>query len=173
MEHLATSAQPSHLWPGISRFHLSKKIQVRLSCVGFLHAFADGSCAGGPNVHLFCYLVHVTDVGSLIRIGVYAHADQLPQLKDSKTGKHEQMHWFRTGKGDGNVSDHWSARQELGTSPRQRLLGRLQAHVPPSVRVPPPSKRARKNLFHQTFSTEDLNLPHNPVDFASSFTLHQ
>lgn len=36
-------------------------------------------------MHLFCYLVHVTNVRSLIWIRVYAHADQLPQLKDRKT----------------------------------------------------------------------------------------
>ena len=38
-------------------------------------------------MHLFRYLVHVANVGPLVRVGVYAHADQLPQLKDRDRGR--------------------------------------------------------------------------------------
>lgn len=41
----------------------------------------DSSSAGGPHVHLFCQLVHVANVRSLVRIRVYAHADELSQLE--------------------------------------------------------------------------------------------
>lgn len=71
-------------WLGTSRFHLRKKNSSKTKLCCFLRVSADGSCAGGPNMHLFCYLVHVTNVRSLIWIRVYAHADQLPQLKDRK-----------------------------------------------------------------------------------------
>lgn len=58
-------------------------------------------------MHLFCYLVHVTNVRSLIWIRVYAHADQLPQLKDRKTctkvNKSTVFYWKRVHEA---LSDH-------------------------------------------------------------------
>lgn len=82
-------------------------------------------------MHLFCYLVHVTNVRSLIWIRVYAHADQLPQLKDRKTCTEMWMnllisYWKRLQE---CLSNHWSPGQELGISLTQMFPGRLQAHV--------------------------------------------
>lgn len=68
-------------------------------------------------MHLFCYLVHVTNVRSLIRIGVYAHADQLPQLKHRKQADVNDL----------RISDRERHRVRLTTSPGQELQPRPQS----------------------------------------------
>lgn len=83
MERLATRSPRS--LPRHQSVSSEKKNSSKTKLCWLLRVSADGSGAGGPNMHLFCYLVHVTNVRSLIWIGIYAHADQLPELKDRKT----------------------------------------------------------------------------------------
>lgn len=126
----AASAQPPTCVTWHQSLSAEKRIQVRLSCAA---SPARRSCARGPHVHLFGYLVHVTDVRPLIWVGVYAHADQLPQLQDTTTGTVSETAAVLLHKA-GNASPSSGGHARRGQNP------------------------GMCNLFHQIF-TKDLNLP--------------
>lgn len=110
-------------------------------------------------MHLFCYLVHVTNIRSLIGIGVYAHADQLPQLKDRKTGMQTRklLGSVLPGKGFGAV---WALGCRAGArSPCTHRWAWADCRADMQTFVAPPllpHGRTRETLFHQTISTGAL-----------------
>lgn len=112
-----------------------KKNSSKTKLCWLLRVSADGSGAGGPNVHLFCYLVHVTNVGSLIWIRIYAHADQLPELKDRKTSEQKWISLFLTGSGCGAPPDESRElivqllRLVLHASVAPHLCGRITVNL--------------------------------------------
>lgn len=96
--------------------------------------------------------------------GLWSGSGYMHMLTSSRSWNTENRQmWmicaFPTGKGTGYG---WRRVPDRSCS-----LGRSRSRAGAACPVSPAYRRTRKNLFHQTYSTEDLNLPQTPADFRS------